>query len=133
MQNTLSKLWSKYNLLSSFKDEMNKKGYSLRDLYCIQIQLNLLREIIELESNNILSELLKKTFYRLLKHIDRGIEYLPDIISNSEEWVLNPIEKDKDAWISKDVLIFSTKTNVVVYSKIIRKNTGYKYIDSKWQ
>lgn len=133
MQNTLLELWNKHNLLSSFKNEMNKKGYSARDLFCIMTQLNLLHKIIELESNNALELLLKKTYYRLLKHIDRGIEYLPDIVLNSEEWVLNPIEKDTQAWISKDVLIFSTKTSVAVFSKMSRNGMGYHYIDSKWQ
>lgn len=133
MQNTLSKLWNKYNLLSSFKKEMNRKGYSSKDLYCIQVQLNLLREVIELESNNVLGELLKKTYYRLLKHVDKGIEHLPNIVSNAEEWVLNPIEKDKEAWISKGVLIFTTRTNIVVFSKMPRKDSGFKYTDGKWQ
>lgn len=133
MQNILAEMWDKYNTLSSFKGKMNKLGYVARDLYVIDVQLNLLQELIEIESQNVLGELLKKTYYRLLKHIDRGVEYLPDVVTNSENWVLNGIEKDKEAWISKDVLIFTTKTSQAVFSKISRKTQGYKYVDGKFQ
>lgn len=133
LQNILSELWNKHNLLSNFKMEMNKRGYVGRDLYCIQIQINLLMNIIELESKNTLSDLLKKTYYRLLKEIYRGVEYLPDIVESPDMYVLNPIEKDINAWTDKDVLIFATKTNIAVFSKITRNDTGYHYIDNKWQ
>lgn len=133
MHNTLIELWDRHNLLSSFKTEMSKKGYLSRDLYCIHVQLSLLDDIIKVESVSVLSELLKKTYFRLLKQIDKGIEYLPDILLNSEEWVLNPVEKDPHAWTSKDVLIFTTRTNIAVFSKVSRNWIGYRYIDGKWQ
>jgi len=133
MQNTLSEMWNKYSLLLSFKNEMNKLGYASKDLYCIHVQLYLLMELIEIESECILSELLKKTYFRLLKKINKGIEHLSDIIETPEEWVLNKIENDIDAWIDSDVLIFTTRSNVVAFSKISRKSTGSQYIDGKWQ
>ena len=134
MQNTLSEMWKKYNLLYSFKTELNKKGYS-RDLYSIEVQLNLLIELIRIESNVVLEQFLQRTYYRLFKSINRGIEQLPYIISESDEgkWVLNPIEKDQEAWISNSVLIFTTKSNIAVFSKISRKNDGQKYQDGKYQ
>lgn len=132
-EGVLSKMWDKYNILFAFKNEMNKYGYSLKDLYCIQLQLSLLKELIEVESVNVLNEMLKKTYYRLLRHIDKGIEYLPDIVLNPENWVLNGIEKDKNAWLDKDCLIFTCRTNCAVFSKISRKSQGYKYVDNKFQ
>jgi len=136
LQNTLARLWHKYNLLSDFKLEMNKRGYVGKELSCLDVQLKLLKEIIEIESINVLSDLIsKKTYLRLLKCIDRGIEYLNEIMSNSEEWVLNPIEKDIQAWIDKDVLVFSTKQGTFAFSKISRKNDGFTYVTQhcKWQ
>ena len=133
MQNMLSEMWNKYNLLLSFKNEMNKLGYPSKDLYCLHVQLYLLMELIEIESENVLEQLLKKTYFRLLKKINRGIEYLSDIQNNPEDWVLNKIENDIDAWIDSDVLIFSCKSTVAVFSKLSRKSDGAKYIDGKFQ
>lgn len=134
MQNTLSEMWNKYNLLLSFKTEMNRKGYSNRDLYCLRVQLDLLMELIEIESMNVLELLVKnKTYFRLLKEIVRGIEYLPNILEDPEGWILNPIEKDQYAWIDKDVMVFSTRTNIAVFSKITRNGLGYHYSDGKYQ
>ena len=81
MQNTLSEMWEKYNLLLSFKNEMNKRGYPLKDLYCIETQMDVLMELIEIESENVLEVLIKeKTYFRLLKKINRGVEYLIDFL-----------------------------------------------------
>lgn len=134
MQNTLSEMWRKYNLLMSFKVEMNKRGYAKKDLYCIYVQLSLLMELIQIESNSILSEFIqRKSYFRLLKRINRGIEYLPLIIESPEDWVLNKIENDPDAWVDSNTLIFSTKSNVLAFSKLSRKSDGSQYIDNKWQ
>jgi len=133
MKNTLLEMWLKYNLLLSFKNEMNKLGYASRDLYCLHVQLEILMDLIKIESESILNELLKKTYFRLLKKINKGIEYLPDIISNPEDWCLNSIENDTDAWIDLDVLIFTTKTKTAVFSKLSRKSDGNLYVDNKWQ
>ena len=133
MKNTLLEMWLKYNLLLSFKNEMNKLGYASKDLYCLHVQLEILMELIEIESEGILNELLKKTYFRLLKKINRGIEYLPDIISNPEDWCLNSIENDAEAWIDNDVLIFTTKAKIAVFSKLSRKSDGNLYVDNKWQ
>jgi len=133
MQNMLSEMWRKYNLLLSFKNEMNKLGYPSKDLYCLHVQLYLLMELIEIESENVLEVLLKKTYFRLLKKINRGIEYLSDIQNNPEDWVLNKIENDIDAWIDSDVLIFSCKNTVAVFSKLSRKSDGARYLDGKFQ
>lgn len=132
---TLSEMWYRHNLFSSFKDNMNSKGWIDKDLYILDVQLNLLKQLIEIESINIFKNMLiHKTYYRLLKSIDKGIEYLPDLIENPEQYVLNPIEKDSDAWNSDEVLIFCTKKNEhAVFSKIIRKDEGFKYVDNKWQ
>ena len=133
MQNTLSIMWEKYSLLLNFKIGMNQLGYASKDLYSIEMQMNLLKELIDLESKNVLDLLLKKTYYRLLKSINKGIEYLPEIVDNPDNWVLNSIENDVDAWIDSDVLIFTTKSKVAVFSKISRKNSGSHYIDGKFQ
>jgi len=133
MQNTLSEMWKRYNLLLSFKNEMNKRGYASKDLYSIEMQMEVLMVLIEIESENVLESLLKKTYFRLPKKINRGIEYLSDIQNNPEDWVLNKIENDTDAWIDSDVLIFTTKSNVVVFSRLSRKSDGAKYIDGKFQ
>jgi len=133
MQNMLSEMWKRYNLLLSFKNEMNKLGYASKDLYSIEMQIEVLMQLIEIESENVLDSLLKKTYFRLFKKINRGINYLPDILSNSEEWVLNPIEKDTTAWTDLNVLIFTTKNKTVVFSRLSRQMEGSRYIDGKWQ
>jgi len=134
MQNTLSEMWNKYNLLLSFKNEMNKLGYPSKDLYCLHVQLYLLMELIEIESENVLEVLIKeKTYFRLLKKINRGVEYLIDIIEYPENWVLNKIENDTDAWIDSNVLIFTCRNVTVVFSKLSRKSDGAKYLDGKFQ
>ena len=134
MQNMLSEMWRKYNLLFSFKNEMNKLGYPSKDLYCLHVQLYLLMELIEIESENVLEVLIKeKTYFRLLKKINRGVEYLIDIIEYPEEWVLNKIENDTDAWIDSNVLIFTCRNVTAVFSNLSRKSDGAKYVDGKFQ
>ena len=134
MQNMLSEMWRKYNLLLSFKNEMNKLGYPSKDLYCLHVQLYLLMELIEVESENVLEVLIKeKTYFRLLKKINRGVEYLIDIIEYPENWVLNKIENDTEAWIDSNVLIFTCRSVTVVFSKLSRKSDGARYLDGKFQ
>jgi hypothetical protein len=133
MTDVLSELWQKHKLLTIFKTEMNKRGYAGRDLFVLQIQIDLLNKIIEMESMNILNELLKKTYFRLLKSIDKGVEYLPDILLNPEQYVLNTIDKDKEAWIDNNTLIFTTRNDTAAFSKVSRKSDGYSYVDNKWQ
>jgi len=134
MQNTLSEMWRKYNLLLSFKNEMNKRGYPSKDLYSIETQIGILMLLIEIESINVLEILLKgKTYFRLLKKINRGIEYLYEIIESPEDWILNKIENDSDAWIDSDVLIFTCKSSTAVFSRLSRKSDGAKYVDGKFQ
>jgi len=133
MQNTLSEMWKKYDLLMNFKVEMNKRGYASKDLYCLHSQVSILIELIDVESKIVLENWLKRTYFRLLKRINRGIEYLPDIVENPDSWILNKIENDLDAWIDKDVMIFTTKSGVLAFSKISRKSDGYSYIDGKYQ
>lgn len=137
-QNILSIMWGKYNLLSEIKAGMNELGYASKDLYSIEAQINLLMELIEIESKHVLEELLKKkTYYRLPKVINKGIKHLPEIIENPNDWILNKIENDHEAWIDQNVMIFTGRTKQTdyqaVFSKKYRKNTGYKYEDSKWQ
>lgn len=134
MQNTLSEMWKRYNLLLSFKIEMNKLGYSAGNLYSIQVQIDLLMELIQIESMNVLNELLlKKSYLRLLKSINKGIEYLPNILFDPEGWTLDNIGNDIGAWRSKDVMLFSCKSSVNVFSRLDRNSHGKKYQDSKWQ
>ena len=134
MQNTLLEMWKKYNLLVDFKTLMNERGYAKKDLYCIYSQIEILNELIDMESMNNLELLLKKSYFRLLKRINKGIEYLPSIIDSPEEWTLDKIENDSSAWIDTNTLIFSTKNNVLVFSNISRNTLdSQKYIDNKWQ
>lgn len=134
MQNILSEMWKRYNLLFDFKVEMNKLGWVANDLYCIEMQMVILMELIEIESKNVLDNLLKtKTYFRLPKKINKGIEYLPDILENPEKYVLNPIENDIDAWVDQDNLIFTTKAKTAVFSKISRNSSGSHYLDGKFQ
>jgi len=134
MQNILAEMWKKYSLLLSFKIEMNKIGYSTVNLYSIQVQIDLLSELIHIESINMLGDLLlRKSYLRLLRHIDRGIEYLPDIVENPENWCLNKVDDDIDAWISKDTLIFTCKNSINAFSKLSRNNQGQQYVDGKFQ
>jgi len=133
MQNTLEAIWRKYDALFFLKNELNKRGYPSKDLCFIDPQLNLLMELINIESMNVLNSLLKKTYYRLLKKVIRGVEYIPSIYSDSENWVLNKIDDDPQAYIDRDVLVFSTKANILVFSKISRKSEGNIYTDGKWQ
>jgi len=134
MKNTLLEMWKKYNLLLSFKNEMNKRGYPSKSLYSIETQMSVLMLLIEIESINVLETLLKgKTYFRLLKKINRGFEYLYEIVESPEDWVLNKIENDVDAWIDSNVLIFTCKSSTAVFSKISRKSDGAKYIDGKFQ
>ena len=134
MQNTLSEMWKRYDLLVTFKIEMNKRGYPKKDLYCIYVNLDALMELIEFESKILLSELLKKSYFRMLKQINKGIEYLPSIIEFPEEWTLDKVENDLSAWVDANTLIFSTKKNVLVFSNTSRSTLGsQRYIDNKWQ
>jgi len=133
MQNTLETMWRKYDALFFLKNELNKKGYPSKDLGFIDPQLNLLMELIEIESLNVINSLLKKTYYRLLKEIIRGIEYIPSILEEPDGWILNKIDEDKGAWIDKDVLVLSTRSNIIVFSKLSRKSEGNTFTDGKWQ
>lgn len=133
MNSTLSEMWYRHNLFSSFKKGMNSKGYVGKDLLLLDVQINLLKGLIEKDSLMILSNfLIQKTYYRLLKSIDKGIEYLPDLINNPEQYVLYNIDKDVKSWIEKDNLIFTCKNSIGVFSKT-QKDFASVYIDNKYQ
>ena len=107
----------------------------LRKIYIVYMfNLDILMELIEFESKILLSELLKKSYFRMLKQINKGIEYLPSIIEFPEEWTLDKVENDLSAWVDANTLIFSTKKNVLVFSNTSRSTLGsQRYIDNKWQ
>lgn len=133
MKNTLELLWYKYSLFSEFKNKLYEKEYIPKEIYFLNSQIELLNELIKNESLNVLNDLLRKTYYRLLVRIDRGQHNLINIINNPSEWLINPIEKDADSWIDNNVLIFTTETKCAVFTHINRKVGQYKYIDNKWQ
>jgi hypothetical protein len=133
MKNTLEYLWFKYNLLIDFRNKLYEKGYVFKDVYFLNIQIELLDKIIQNESYNILNDLLRKTYYRLLIRIDKGHCNLINIIRNPSEWTINPIDKDVEAWVDENTLIFTTETKCAVFTHSERKIGQYKYIDNKWQ
>jgi hypothetical protein len=134
MQSTLESLLNKYYLYNCFRQQLLYKGYSFKDLDGLNMCVNQFDKLIYNESMSILNDLLRKTYYRLLLRIDKGYKNLIEIVENPGEWVLNPIEKDKEAWISDKVLIFTTETKCAVFSHVSRNSIGaYKYQDNKWQ
>jgi hypothetical protein len=129
----LETLLYKRSLYQKFYNYFIGIGYTGKDTI-LYYEIEELNELIKKESFIVLSDLLRKTYYRLLLHIDKGEEYLIDILKNPRSWVLNPIEKDMDAWVSNKTLIFSTETKCAAFSHIDRDITQtYKYQDNKWQ
>ena len=114
---------------------MHKKGYVGKYLITIDVQLNLLKELIEKESKETLKNFLtQKTYYRLLKSIDKGIEVLPELVNNPELFVLYNIDDNLEAWVSgNNVLIFTCKSGTAVFDKLSEDNFGSRYIDNKFQ
>jgi len=126
----LEKMFYKLNLLTYFKNELTNKGYTLKTVAWIDAQLDLLEDLIEYESFNVLNELLRKTNYRLLNRIKKGKENLIAIYNNPNEWQLGKIEDNFNEWANKEALIFLTERQTLVFSKTIN---GQKYLDNKWQ
>jgi hypothetical protein len=133
MNNTLSEMWKRYNLLSDFKKGMNTRGYVGRDLFVLDAQISLLKELIDTDSMNVLGEFItKKSYYRLLKSIDKGIELLPDLIENPDRFVLYNIDKYPESWVETNNLIFTCKSGIGVFSKS-QKDFASHYVDNKFQ
>ena len=133
MKSAIENLWNEYNLIESFKNGLYKKGYTHKDLFFLNFELKRLLKLIDTESLNVLNDLLRKTYFRLLVKIDKGIEYLPDIVNNPENWTLGVVENDIESWVDKDTLVFTTETKNLIFSSINRHKGDFKYIDNKWQ
>ena len=122
------------NVLKQIRNGLMDKGYSYKviSFTWLNSQIEVIEKIIKKESFNLLSELLRKTNYRLLITIDKGIENLPDIYLNPYDWQLGRIEENREQWLNDKSLIFSTETRQLVFSKDNLRN-GQKYINNKWQ
>ena len=117
-------------MLKLLKEEFTDKGHSFKTLSYINAQIDLLEELIQQENINTLDALLRKTNFRLLKHIDKGAENIVDIYNNPDRWKLGQIEDCRNEWLNTEALIFSTERNILVFSKCI---DGHRYLNNKWQ
>jgi hypothetical protein len=117
-------------MFTFIKNDLTNKGYTFKSLSWINAQIDLLDELIQIESINVLNELLHKTNYRLLKCIDKGADNLVDIANIPEQWKLGKIEDNELEWLNKEALIFSTERQTLVFSKVI---DGQAYTNNKWQ
>jgi hypothetical protein len=136
----LNRMWDQYNVYKTFEQKMFQRGYTDKDIYILKHSLNILTKLIELESLNVLKDLLtKRTYHRMLKGIHKGIEYLPNIHQHPENWILSSIQNDKNAWIDDNTLIFSTKIGTVisfyVFGNISRNIIGniYNEKELRWE
>jgi hypothetical protein len=132
MKSSLEQMWWDYNLITDFKKEMLRCGNIYKDVLFLEGILYGLNKNIDNESLNVLNDLLRKTYFRLLIKINKGREHLIDIVNNSSHWNLAPIESYPEAWIQDDVLIFTTEKKCAVFCKKEVEN-NYKYTDNKWQ
>jgi hypothetical protein len=132
MKSSLEQMWWDYNLITDYKNEMLKCGNIYKDILFLEGIIYGLNKNIENESLNVLNELLRKTYYRLLIKINRGEKHLIDIVNNPSHWQLSPIENFPEAWRRDNVLIFTTEKKCAVFCKETIENS-YKYTDNKWQ
>lgn len=128
----LANMYRKFDILNTFKIKLMNKGYSFKQLSCVNGQLDLLRDLIEKESFNVLNELLKKTNYRLLKSLEKGNKNLVNILKCPDEWRICKVEDNLNEWLSNDALIFSTERQTLVFTKNVSCQ-GAKYVNNKWQ
>jgi hypothetical protein len=126
----LEDMISQYKILSFIKNELTNRGHNYKELAGINAQLDLLNQFIKCESFNILDELLRKTNYRLLKSIDKGMNNLVEIYNNPYEWQLGSLENNNQELFNTEALIFSTERQILVFSKNIE---GHRYLNNKWQ
>ena len=126
----LSTMWQRYKTLTFLKNGLVDKGYNFKTLSYLNSQIEILEALIKEESFNILDQLLRKTNYRLLKQIEKGIENLVSIYNYPEQWRLCKIEENKDGWFSKNSLIFSTEKELLIFTT---DDLGQKYVNNKWQ
>ena len=126
----LEDMYMQYNILKVFKNELSTKGHGYKQLAWINGQLDLLLKLIKQESFSVLDELVRKTNYRLLKSIDKGMHNLVDIYNNSLDWKLGELKDHQEEFTRNDVLVFSTLGQTLIFSKTIK---GQKYRNNKWQ
>ncbi len=126
----LEKMIIRYNVLIELKDGLISKGYNFHKLSYINGQIELLEDLIAQESFNVLNELLKKTNYRLLKKIEKGHYHLASISNYSDAWFLCDVNENRNEWLNRDSLIFSTEKDLLAFTK---NECGQKYINNKWQ
>ncbi len=132
MKTVLEQMWYDYSLILEFKKELINKGYIYKDVLFLEGMLYELNRNIELESFNVMTDLLRKTYFRLLVKINKGHNLLLDIINKPSSWELSTIEQFPEAWIRDDVLVFTTETKCAVFNKASISDS-FKYIDNKWQ
>jgi hypothetical protein len=124
---------NRFKILIVFKDKLTQKGYNFKQLSYLNAQIELLNEFMVQEGLNLLNVILReKTNYRLLKHIDKGIENLVDISKYPNHWYLSKIDNCYDEWLNLESLIFSTERETLVFTKNDYEH-GQKYINNKWQ
>lgn len=126
----LETMWRRYKVLLFLKNGLTDKGYNFNNISYINSQIELLENLIKVESFEVLNRLLfEKTYYRLLERIEKGIENLVSICNHPEKWHLCKIE-DYNGWIDKNSLIFSTEGKGWL---VFNQNIGQKYTSNKWQ
>jgi hypothetical protein len=128
----LEEMYGKLDILTSFRDGLTYKGHSCKTLAWINGQIELLNDLIQRESNDVMSELIKKTNYRLYKQIDKGMRNLVYVIKNPNIYTLCKLENAKDEWLNEHALIFSTERYMLVFTNK-SSYKGEKYINNKWQ
>jgi len=122
----------KRKILNHIKEGLTQKGYTNKTIVGINAQIDVLDDLIKEEGFNVLNELLRKTNYRLLKSIDKGIGSLVTIVNQPSDWYLCNLEDSNEEWLNPESLIFSTERLTLVFTKNKLKNS-FSYTNNKWQ
>lgn len=128
----LEKMIRRQQILQFYKENLTDCGHTYKGLEFVYNQLELLEELIKEESFDTMNELLKKTNFRLLTSIQKGLENIIKIIDNSYDWNLAKIEGNESEWLNNESVIFNTELYTLVFSKNNLQD-GQKYINNKWQ
>ena len=127
----LENICTRHTILSFIKNDLIQKGYRFKTLIWINGQLDLLDELIQKESFNVLNTLVReKTSYRLFKKIISGHKNLVSIYNNPDIWYLGKAQDNRNEYLNSKALIFSTESLTLIFSK---NKLQEKYISNKWQ
>lgn len=134
LHETFIEMYEKQHFLSFYFEEINKRGYSIKETQYIKGKLEIIETFINNLSYRVLHNLLMSSSNRRLDKIVFGAEKIIEIIQCPEDYKLVIDLDNLDNDDVRDALVFKDLRQKYCYFQHKEKcEIGLRYINNKWQ